>query len=283
MTDTPINPLLNRINRMPGETIRLPSLGKFYTNGELEDSVNGEITLYPMTMTDEIMMKTADMLFQGTAIERVLRRCSPNIKKPMELLTSDVDFILVNLRRISYGPTIEVPFVCESNSCKHENHVTVQLDYFTSTSKEIKVDTFEEDYTLINKSDGFLVRLKPIRFNEWLRLQQVIPKMVSPELNEIDLESMEEYVLESIAVVIASVGDVENNNEQNHKFIKEWINSIPRSDSEAIMQQAIKVQDWGPTFRYKVKCAKCKHSQELTTELNPTAFFTQPSNPKTQS
>ena len=96
------NPLLDRLNRMPGETIRLPSLGQFYEHGELEEGVvNGEIVLNPMTMTDEIMMKSPDMLFQGTAIERVFQRCSPQIKKPLDLLSSDVDFILTHLRKIS--------------------------------------------------------------------------------------------------------------------------------------------------------------------------------------
>lgn len=277
MTDKVLNPLLERINRMPGETIRLPSLCRFYNNGEVVDSFNGEITLYPMTLTDEIMMKSPDMLFQGTAIDRVLKRCSPNIKKPLELLTSDVDFILTHLRRISFGPTIEVPFKCESEKCGHENHVQVPLEHFTNTSKEIDTEHFEENYLLTTPTDGYQVRLRPITFLDFLHMQQVTAENLS------DPEQLEDYVLDSFAAIIAAVDSIENNSPENRGFIKEWLNRIPRKDSNMIRDRVAKIQDWGPTFKYKAKCSKCKHPNELTTELNPTAFFMLPSNPETQN
>lgn len=273
-----VNPLLARINRMPGETIRLPSLGKFYTNGELtEDVVNGEIVLNPMTMTDEIMMKSPDMLFQGTAIERVFKRCSPNILKPLDLLTSDVDFILTHLRRISFGPYIEVPFKCSNTKCNHENEVRVPLEYFTNTSKELDVTDFDAKYSLITPTDGQVVRLKPITFGDFLMMQQINGDSLT------DPDTLEEYVLDSFSSVIASVGEVENNSEERREFIKEWLNHIPRSDTELITKAVARLQDWGPSFKYTAKCSKCKHSNELTTELNPTAFFIPPSSPKTQN
>lgn len=274
----PTNPLLARISRMPGETIRLPSLGKFYSNGELsEETVNGEIVLNPMTMTDEIMMKSPDMLFQGTAIERVFQRCSPNIKKPLDLLTSDVDFILTHLRRISFGQFIEVPFTCSNSKCKHENEVRVPLEHFTNSSKEIDITDFESKFTVITPSDGHEVHLKPITFRDFLMMQQVNAEALS------DPEILEEYVLDSFASIIASVGEVENTSEERREFIKEWLNSIPRADTELITKAVANIQDWGPTFKYNAKCSKCKHSNELTTELNPTAFFIRPSSQKTLS
>ena len=87
------NPLLERI-RIPGETFTLPSQGIFYKNGELDDdSKNGEVYIYPMVTYDEIVLKTPDKLFSGEAITEVFQRCVPQIKKPMELLAKDVDFI----------------------------------------------------------------------------------------------------------------------------------------------------------------------------------------------
>lgn len=273
----PVNPLLVRINRMPGETIRLPSLGRFYTNGELsEDTVSGEILLNPMTMTDEIMMKSPDMLFQGTAIERVFRRCSPNILKPLDLLTSDVDFILTHLRRISFGPHVEVPFVCSNTACGHENEVRVPLEYFTNTSREI-TDDYSERFTVTTKTDNQQVRLKPVTFRDFLIMQQVNSDALS------DPNILEEYVLDSFAAIIMSVGDIENNSEENRHFIKEWLNAIPRSDTQIITDAVTQLQEWGPTFKYTSKCSKCKKTHELTTELNPTAFFILPSSPKTKN
>ena len=277
MTDKPVNPLTARLDRMPGETIRLPSLGRFYKNGELsEDTVNGEIVLNPMTMTDEIMMKSPDMLFQGTAIERVFQRCSPNIKKPLALLTSDVDFILTCLRRISFGPSVEIPFTCSNPKCKHDNEVNVPLEYFTLNSKELDDESVER-FVVITPSAGQTVRLRPIKFSDFLMMQQ----FNTDTLN--DPAVLEDYVLNSFAAIIESVDSVDNNSDEGHMMIMEWLNALPRADTQVITEAVSKLQDWGPTFRYKAKCSKCGHSNELTTELNPTAFFIQPSSQKTLS
>lgn len=266
-----VNPLLSRINHMPGETVRLPSLGKFYKNGELtEDSFDGEILLKPMTMTDEIMMKSADMLFQGTAIERVLQRCSPNIKSPLDLLSTDVDYLLTQLRRISYGPNVEIPFVCAADGCGHEQEVIIPLEYFISSSKEIDNEDFERKFTVKTVSDNRTVHLKPITFRDWIRINQTNVESLA------DPTALEEYVLDSYTSIILSVDDI-----SDRAMIKEWLGVLPRKDSKKIIDSIKNLQDWGPTFKYKAKCSKCKHVNELTTELNPTAFFTGPSSQKT--
>lgn len=284
MTDKPINPLLERQNKMPGETIRLPSLGKFYTHGELsDDTQTGEITLKPMTMTDEIMMKSPDMLFQGTAIETVFTRCSPNIKKPLDLLTSDVDFILTHLRRISFGPFIEIEFTCQNDKagpehneeCGHTQEVRIPLEHFTNASKEIDPISFDEKFTVTTASDKRMVKLKPVTFADFLMMQQIRGESLNDPTN------LREFVLDSFVSVILSVDDIQNDSEENREFIKEWLDMIPRQDTQQIVDAVANIQDWGPTFKYTVKCTKCKHKNELSTELNPTAFFTLPSSPTT--
>lgn len=277
MTESiPQNPLLNRLHRIPGETIRLPSLGKFYTDNELSDeTVNGEIILHPMAMTDELMMKSPDLLFQGTAIERVFIRCSPNIKKPLDLLTSDVDYILTHLRRISFGPNIDINFKCTNKECNHPQEVSVPLEYFTNESKEIDFDNFEEKFVVNTKIDPRRVTLKPITFNEFLKVQQFTTESLD------DPDIMRDFVLDSFVAVIKSVDEIVNNSPENRGFIKEWLDKIPREDTALIIEGVKNIQDWGPTFNYKVKCNKCEHVNELTTELNPTAFFIQPSSPET--
>lgn len=274
---TPKNPLLDRNNRMPGQSIRLPSLGKFYTNGELsEDTINGEIVLFPMTMTDEIMMKSPDMLFQGTAIDIVFKRCSPNIVKPLNLLTSDVDYILTHLRRISFGSTIDIEFTCSKKECGKKNEVAVPLDYFTSESKELDADTYQEKYKVVTPNSGNTVRIKPVTFNDYLLIQQVNADTLN------DPDAMKHFILDSFISVIDAVDEVKNDSAENRGFIKEWLDSVHRADSQAIIDAIENVQDFGPKFKYTTKCS-CGHKNELTTEINPTAFFMQPSSPKTKN
>jgi hypothetical protein len=107
------NPLLRRFTHIPPETFRLPSGGVFYQNGELDpEVVNGEVIVHPMTAVDEIAIRSPDMMFQGTAVEKVFRRCIPQVKKPLELLTNDVDYLLVCLRMVTYGSTLDLNWEC---------------------------------------------------------------------------------------------------------------------------------------------------------------------------
>lgn len=275
MTAAKPNPLLNKVHRMPGQTIRLPSLGKFYKRDELtDDTNNGEIVLYPMSMTDEIMMKSPDMLFQGTAIDLVFKRCSPNILKPLDLLSSDVDYILTHLRKISFGPKIEVDYVCSKCEAKHT--VEIELDYFTNESKEINIDEFEKTYVVSTPHDGKRVQIKPITFSDFLLMQQVNTENLN------DPDAMRNFILDSFISIIHSVDEINNDSEENRGFIKEWLDSTHREDSQSIIDAIEKAQDFGPTFKFDSKCSKCKHVNTLTTEVNPTAFFIQPSNPKTK-
>lgn len=267
------NPLLARINKMPGEGIRLPSLGFYYQNGELSEGVNnGEITLYPMTMTDDIMMKSPDMLFQGTAIERVFKRCSPDIQKPMDLLTADVDFILTHLRRISYGPSIELEYTCSNEKCNHLQSAVIPLEYFTSESVDIDPELFDKKYTVTTKRDGAVVKLKPVTFRDFIIMNQVSNDYLD------DPDNLQDYALNSYASLIKSVNDVVNDSPENRDFIKQWLDTIPRTDAERITVTVNGIQDWGPKFEYKVNCSKCGETNDLSTSINPTSFFMLPSN-----
>ena len=53
--------------------------------------------------------------------------------------------------------------------------------------------------------------------------------------------------------------------------------------NEQISNAITSIQDWGPRFKYSAKCSKCSHKNDLSTELNPTAFFIQPSSRETQT
>jgi hypothetical protein len=95
-----LNPLLHKI-RIPGETIRLPSRGIFYTPGVLiDDVINGEIHVYPMTTIDELILKSPDKIMSGDAIAEIFSRCVPQVLNTKRLLAKDVDFILITLKKI---------------------------------------------------------------------------------------------------------------------------------------------------------------------------------------
>lgn len=277
----PENPLLSKINKLPGTTIRLPSRGLFYQNGELDaECVEGEVTVFPMTTADEIMMRSADMLFQGTAIDSVVKRCVPQIKKPLELLMQDIDYILTQLRKISYGSRIPIQYACECGTAEENekrqregtNEYLIPVEHFIRNTKELDPKNFNQSFKL-KTSTGQTVTLQPIRFSDYLKLQQ----LNDPDKLE-DEETLRNFVSENFTAVTQSVDGI-----YDKQLIKEWYDKLPRFDTELIQNKLEGIDDWGTEFKYTITCRHCNNTKVLTTQLNPVYFFTLPSRPETEN
>jgi len=96
------NPLLVHM-RQPKIYIKLPSGGKYWPEGAINVSVNGEYPIYSMTAKDELVLKTPDALINGQAIVDVIHSCMPNIKNAWACPSIDIDVILIAIRMATYG------------------------------------------------------------------------------------------------------------------------------------------------------------------------------------
>lgn len=273
------NPLISRLSKIPGVTVRLPSAGIFYLNGELDEEVkNGEIILFPLTASDELMLRSPDMLYQGTTIEAVFRHCAPQIKEPLELLVGDVDYILTNLRKISYGTHIPIRYICdciESEEQREDIRIAgddeylIPVDHFIQNSKELNIKTFKSTF-VVKLANGMEVTTQPVRFSDFIKLNQV---------REEDLEDQEflrNYVADNLTAITLKVDEI-----TDKKLIKEWYSVLPRLEVERIKNKLNSQSPWGIEFKYKVECKHCKEEKELTHHLNPVYFFMLPSSPET--
>lgn len=267
--EKPVNPLLTKLKkRIPGETFRLPSRGMFYTNGELDPEVdNGEIVIYPMTTVDELKMRNQDMLFQGTATTEVIARCVPQILKPEKLITSDVDYVLTCLRRVSYGPLLPMKHKCRHCDAK-EKEFNLSIDHFIRNAKEITQDQY--DKTTVVLDDSYTVKLRPCTFEEFIKILQ----RTNDDFDT--AEKVSEWIDTSLSAVIRSVDGT-----KDKTMILEWLREMPREIKEALSKEVERVNQWGVEFEFDITCESCGTADNLSTSLNPTSFFTLPSSPKT--
>jgi hypothetical protein len=253
-------------NIIPGQTYRLPSLCKNYTNGEISDDVqNGEIILYPMTTLDEICLKTPDMLFQGTAVDEVLKRRAPQILKPLDLIPKDVDYILSALRQITYGDNLEITYTCSNKKCAHKNtRATAKISNFLRKVKTI--DTLDES-KLTFEIDGFVFKTKFSTYGDMIALNQknMNNNMTTPD---------EIYVvyIDNLAMNLESIDGI-TDRDVIHLFL---------IDADAVFQQKLlnhiqSINDWGVEFKQDFVCEKCTHVTNIPIEINPVSFFSQPS------
>ena len=255
------NPLLARA-RIPGETFTLPSQGLFYQNGELDESVkNGELIVNPMVTFDEIIMKTPDKLFSGEAITEVFKRCIPQVLKPLDLLSKDVDFLLVCLRKVTYGEQMEITY---THTCKdaEEHNYMVSMDPFVRNARRIDPTKIDTDY-VIKLENGQQVFLNPPRFGNVLKIYQAVG-------NDQDMSSEEirDELFDTLAGMIRKVDNISDKNQ-----VREWLSVIKAGWVEQISTSIDRVSDWGPNFGSTIKCRDCGEEVQVNTPINPLSFF----------
>jgi len=270
MTDQitqPINPLLQTLKtRIPGETFRLPSQGLFYTNGELSDDVvNGEVHVFPVTTMDEITLKTPDKLLSGKAVNEVFARCIPQVKKPMDLLSKDVDYLLMCLRLISYGDTVAIEFkhTCE-NAARH--HYEVELRPLILKSKQIDPTTIGIKYT-ITMGSGQIVELRPPLYGGILKMY-----LSDFDANRLTADERDiEYQNQLVDIIVSTIISVDRITDKN--MIAEWVKALPAGEGKRIGTAMKEAGDWGPSTEWTTKCKDCGEEVTLEIPLNPISFF----------
>lgn len=254
------NPLLARI-RIPGETFRLPSGGLFYQPGVLAPEVtDGEVYVSPMTAIDEIALKTPDLLFSGQAITQVFGRCIPQVLSPGKMLAKDIDFLLICLRKVSYGPQMELTTTHSCEKAKEHSYV-VSVDDFIKKSKRIDPNQVTKNFHL-TLSNQQVVHVEPISFENYIALMQANDTDGDPT-------KLAQRLVFSVSRIIKSV-DGNTNNEQ----IQEWLAHIPPMLMKQVTESIDKTTEWGPDFMATIKCKDCGEEAKVQAPLNPLAFFT---------
>ena len=118
------NPLLKHF-RQPAIYLRLPAGGRFWDQKSLEMPETNEIPIYPMTIKDEITIKTPDALMNGQGVVDVIHSCCPSIKNAWATPSVDLDAIFIAIRIASYGSSMDIDSVCPH--CGEENRHAVDL------------------------------------------------------------------------------------------------------------------------------------------------------------
>ena len=99
------NPLSGHF-RSPKIYTQLPSAGRYYTSKVVEMPDSNELPVFPMTAKDELIMRNPDALLNGEAVSQVIQSCVPNVKNARQLLSNDVDALLLAIQGASYGDDI---------------------------------------------------------------------------------------------------------------------------------------------------------------------------------
>lgn len=211
------------------EGCTIPSLGKIYGEG-----INPQIELRAMTGRDE-MKRLAKTNTNFKVMSDIIEGCM--IEKPKvhvyDMALADYEYLLHKLRVISYGADYPMTIYC--NECNKMSEVTVNLD--TLTVREIDVDKFEKDSTIIlpdsqdkvdlNFQTPHLLDAIQLKANEYekkfkqaavnfetlSKLVLTIHSVNDAKLNDFDLETklLDVWSAKDIRFILSSIDELNSN------------------------------------------------------------------------
>lgn len=271
------NPL-RKYFRQPAIYIKLPSNGNFYEPGTLDMPPNRELPVFPMTAMDEITYRTADALFNGTAIVSVIQSCVPNIRNAWKIPATDIDAVLIAIRIASFGH--EMDFESDCPYCQNENSFGLDL---RSVMDQIRVG----DYTESIKQGDIEIFLKPLTYDQinanslaQYEDQKLIEMLPTADLSEEEkMRRINEAFLKlsrmTIDAIAHSIGLIRAGTENvvETEFIREFMNNCDRDLFNRVRDRIIELRDAAELKPLKIQCQGCQKEYETPFTLNVTNFF----------
>lgn len=272
------NPL-KKYFRQPAIHLALPSHGEFYKEGALSLPETGEAPVYPMTAMDEITYKTPDALFNGSATMDVIKSCVPAFVDPWEILTLDLNSVLIAIRIASVGDILDIDSTCPkcNEISTYEADLNAIADQHPDISKyhevksigDLKLSFRPLTYRELNESNKVEFeeeRITQILLDAEMSEEDKIAKLSTAfkDMSYFSVKSVSRSI-RSIAMPDAVVTDPEH--------ITEFCQNCER-DVYALIRDHVKtLRSMEALKPLHVKCNHCEHEYDQPYVLDMTTFF----------
>lgn len=271
------NPL-RRHFRQASIHLRLPSQGKFYKQNTLDLPSNLEIPVLPMTAVDEIVSRTPDALFNGSAVVEIIKSCIPNVKDAWAVPAIDINAMLVAIRLASYGHTMEIGTQCPA--CQHESEYNLDL---RSVMDSFGAPDYDKPLTV----GDLTILFKPMTYfeiNENSRMQfedqKLMQSITNAELTEDQritligdsFRKLTNLTVRAIGLSIASIRTPDAFvTDPNH--IEEFLHNCDKNLFSKIRDYAVELRQASEIKPFDVKCQNCNHEYKQDFTLDMSNFF----------
>lgn len=271
------NPL-RRFFRQPAIYIKLPSEGNFYPPGAIEIPPNGEFPIYPMTAMDEITYRTADALFNGTAIVNVIKSCVPNIIDPWQIPNIDMDTLLVAIRIASYGHSMDFESACPH--CENENSFGLDL-------RTVLDGMTTANYGTPLQNGDITIFFKPLSYQQVnansidqfadQKLLESLPEADVPEEEKMRLltgafAKLTDMTMRALSQSIGMI-QVQNETVVESEYIEEFIRNCDREVFNRIRDHITELRSSSELKPLKIRCQGCQKDYETPFTMDVSNFF----------
>ncbi len=281
MSNTP-NPLREYF-RSPKLYVKLPTGGQFYTKDIVEYPESGELPVFPMTAKDEVMMKNPDALLNGEAISHLISSCVPNVKQPREMITNDIDVLLVAIQGATNGDDMEVSANCPK--CEKTITGVASVEGAIETMEELK-----ESYVVPTES-GLSIEIKPFKYANTIKagvasFQSTRSLQAMAEMED-DLDRLKvfnenfrkmadmNYQLIVDAVFRITIGEGKDATViTDREHIREFLDNCEASVGTAVDKAIGDLNQIGINKNMQFECEECDETFEAPIGFDPVNFFT---------
>lgn len=283
--DNNVNPL-TKYFRIPGVEVPLPTNGRFMPEGTIELNPSGNIEVFPMQTSDELILTSPDALMSGVAIEKIISSCVPCIKDPSLVSSTDLDVIIIAIRAASNGNDMDMEVECPK--CKEKMTMTANLGEILANIKPVP------DKIELRIADDCLIYFKPHTLREqtniMLKIYNENRKIMSMDddsditeeshklMLSQTIDNIQQFQTDSLlaAIDVIMVGDVRVTNREH---ITEYLRNASKSDLTKMKKEIETINSMGVDRSLSAKCvsSECEHEWKTMLEFNPSTFFVQSS------
>jgi len=271
------NPLAKHF-RQPSIYLSLPSKGKFYGPGALEYPKSGELPVYPMTVKDEITLKTPDALMNGEGVVEVVKSCVPNIKNPWQIPVCDLDTVLIAIRIASYGNEMSIGTNCPK--CKEINENVVDLSMYLDSLPEpvyaekgfgkLIVKFKPQDYEALNKANLASYRQQSL-------LRTISSDTLTDEQRQAEfkrlLPQVTELTVQNLLNGIESIVTEDGQEVKEKLYIKEFLDNCDLPTYETIRKTVEEIVVKNRSKPVDIKCEHCEDEYKADVTFEHSNFF----------
>lgn len=267
----PVNPLAKHF-RQPSIYLKLPSQGRFYPPDGIELSITGEIPIYPMTVKDELTLKTPDALMNGQGMVDVIRSCCPSIRDPWIIPAVDLDAIFIAIRLASYGQGMDITATCPH--CGEANEYTINLN---TLLENLAPANYNDGLTV----DGLVLKFKPQSYKDVNKLnlasfeqRRLIANVTDADIPDDDKrrlfdESFKKITDLNVSVLIDSIESifVDQTIVSDPVMIREFLDNCSRQTYQAIKDKIQSLAEANSAPPADLTCANDDCSKEYQSPL----------------
>jgi hypothetical protein len=270
---------LSKHFRQPKLFIQLPSNGKWWPAGSINLPENKEMPVLSMTGKDDLLLKNADALMNGSATVDMIQSCCPNIRNAWDIPRPDLDYILLAIRIATYGPNLKLESKCPHCNSINDNEVDCRW-----IMENIQQPNWEKMSTI----NDLTFELKPLNFKEInsfnidsyeenRMLQQLgQPNITTEQRSEIignTMRKIAKNVNNRLAHSIAAIITSDYEKVTDHFEITEF---ITQADKEMFDKVKNMINEYVSNYKLPkltAQCESCSKTYDTSIDFDPANFF----------